>query len=116
MAAKKPRGYHFIDWKTIDPWIKTNPSSTYEEFKTAHPSQSVSNFSFGKRKARLFGAVKSVSSKPAMYMKLWTKAVSKDADVAIRDLVAALNKSGRSHLEVVELANPSMLEVREVTK
>lgn len=113
----KHRGYHKIDYLLIDQFIKQNPTAKYKAFKTAHPRIAISDFTFSTRRKKLLGVASEKSDKPRLYMRIWTTDSSNPKTVsAIRSLIAALNKSGRTHLEMVELANPELIEVREVTK
>jgi hypothetical protein len=113
----KNRGYHKIDYTHIDPFIRQNPTAKYKAFKAKHPGIAISDFTYSVRRRKILGAASEKSDKPRLYMRMWTKE-NNDPKVAsaIRDLIAALNKSGRAHLEMVELANPPLIEVREVTK
>jgi hypothetical protein len=113
----KNRGYHRIDYSLIDEFIRQNPAAKYKAFKTIYPKIAISDFTYSIRRRKLLGASSEKSDKPRLYMRMWTRE-NNDPKVtdAIRDLIAALNKSGRAHLEMVELANPSLIEVREVAK
>jgi hypothetical protein len=116
---QKYKGFHKINYTAIDNFLRNNPSATYNDFKASHPNISISSFTFYARRKKLLG-LSSISDKPhkaRLYMRVWAKENSDPKVViAIRDLITALNKCGRAHLEMVELANPSLIEVREVTK
>lgn len=115
-AKKKTMGgYHRIDYEPVDKFIKENPQASFEDFVKAHKNITMCANTFGNRRKRLLGQSTSFD-KPQLFMRLWSGKCSSETTAVIRDIIDALNKSGRAKLEVFERINPSMLEVREAGK
>jgi hypothetical protein len=124
--SKKFLGYHKINYGIVDKYIKGNPDCTYKQFMKDHPKVSICGSTFSQRKDKIFnndgsGDLNGKRRKgPKVYTLVWSYTDSpftkgKSCSV-IKDFVISLNRAFNLKLEVVEMTNPQMLEVRRLTK
>jgi hypothetical protein len=114
------------DGEAIKAYIKQNPEMTAAEFlkKSKWPKTPKSVFRYYRDQAR-----KEVKSMPPrrpyrrspqkIYTTIWSKSIQdlgKEGTRAIKQLVEELSQDKVLNWEVVEIADPAVLEIRETTK
>jgi hypothetical protein len=135
---------HKYDPSVVRGYVDKFPEGTYTDFEAKHKTGMVpSNFTYIRRKYldEKAGKVQAPAKKtPAttskkvvkekrsytyrksfmqVYSRIWFTSVEKllqDPKAALADLVLELNRSGRMNCELVELASPNDIEIREKTK
>lgn len=123
------------DPKLVRDFLDKNPEGTYNEFAIKTGCKMVpSNFNYLRKRyfAEKSGKLpaKEAPGKPgkrpysrrnplSIYSQVYITPVEsllKDPKAVLADLISVLNKSGRTNWELVEMANPNNLEIRELTK
>jgi hypothetical protein len=119
---KKHFGYHRIDYKVVDAFIKENPAAKVKDFWKAYPKLKICSMTFDGRKRMLLGkSASTITKKPQVFTRLWSTQYNDKGFISIDDLkqlIFSLQKSGRASkgLEVSQQINPNIIDVREVLK
>lgn len=123
------------DPKLVRDFLDKNPDGTYNEFALKTGCKMVpSNFNYLRKRYFAEKSGKTPAKAAAdnsgkrsytrrnplnIYSQVYITPVEsllKDPKAVLADLISTLNKSGRTHWELVEMANPNNLEIRELTK
>jgi hypothetical protein len=111
-------------------YLSTDPTKTYIDFKKDFPNSDMSSCVFYSRKhnvkKRLGSTEKRLYSKRksnSMYLTIWQYPLesfnNKERDIiknTIKNFINTISESGRVSWQIVELLNPSVLELREISK
>ena len=127
VMAKVPekRTYNRIDYTLVDQFLCQNPNGSHSQFKKEYPDFEISDAGFyGRRRNGNSGnenssPAKAVLNRPSLYMTLWsypTEKLNSETQEAINNLVETLNKSRRTNWQIIELKNPAVVEIREISR
>jgi hypothetical protein len=122
ILKKRHLGYHRIDYKIVDAFIKENPAAKVKDLLKTYPKLKICSATFDSRKRMLLGkSASTITKKPQVFTRLWSTQY-KDGEEhlisTIKELIFSLQKSGRASkgLEVSQQINPNIIDVREVLK
>lgn len=114
-----------IDYTIIEDFLKKDPMATYKDFKKEYPKFKISDamyYNYRRKRNGLTAAPSTVArrSQTKIYVQMW----SMDAEElkkmpvvdAIKAFVDSMNKTMNTRMEIVELLNPNVIEVREAKK
>jgi len=106
------------DRKTLVKYIEENPSATYSEFTVAMKGKvTLSDAGYYGYRRKIHGTdIPARAPKTPLYMTVWSHAadsVSKETLDILNDLVETLTQTKKAKWEIIQLVQPSVIEIRE---
>jgi hypothetical protein len=106
------------DKKALVKYIEKNPAATYSEFTaTVGEKITISDAGYYGYRRKIHGTdIPARVSKVALYMTVWSHAaesLSKETIDVLNSLVETLNQTKKAKWEIIQLVQPSMIEIRE---
>lgn len=121
MNRSQAQSVHY-KWDKVDTWIKNNPEVTFTEFKKEFPQFPFSDATYYGRRRRIIGKPygSGTTRGKTLYETLAKIELAELKDVkpldAMKKLLEVLNKSSRTGVDIIELANPPAIEIRSFQK
>ena len=122
MASNKKLGRLNYDWTEADAWMRKNPTQPYPVFLKKFPNYPFTDATYYGRRRKVTGKGRAYtpSSRKTLYETLGTFEMAEvqkmNAISAMKALLALIDKNSKTHVEIVQLANPNILEVRKFTR
>lgn len=127
MASKKPHRSSWAnwDWGQVGEWMKENPLATWKEFKRIYPKFPYSDSSYYAMRRKLNDGslyknnIKHRQKNPIYQIigKLETKEIRKLKPLdAMNKLLSIIKQNIKTDIEMVELSNPEIIEIRRFTQ
>jgi len=121
MASKKSGRLNY-DWTVADAWMRKNPTQPYPVFLEKFPNYPFTDATYYGRRRKVTGKGRAYtsSSRKTLYETLGTFEMAEvqkmNAITAMKALLALIDKNSKTHVEIVQLANPNIIEIRKFTR
>ena len=114
--------------KRLLEYIKHNPEDTYKDFLGKCKSISISDAYYYMRRREIHGTTnpprtprgpRGPRGSKSLYMKVWSypsDKVNPPTKDVLNNFIETLNGTRRAHFELIELKDPAVVEVREITR
>ena len=100
--------------------IESNPGDTFQEFSNKYRGTKVSDAYYYMLRRQIHGSTgPRNANRKSLYLTVWSRPMEKVTDVAknvLNDFVDTLNKTKRVRFQVIEIKDPAVLEVREISR
>ena len=122
MASKKKSARLNYDWAAADAWMVKNPTEPYPVFLKKFPAYPFTDATYYSRRRRVTGKGRAYTnpSRKTLYETIGSFEMAEvkkmDAITAMKALLVIIDKHGKTHVEVVQLADPNALEIRRFTR
>jgi hypothetical protein len=109
------------NWDKVDKWINDNPDVPYPEFKKSFHGFPFSDATYYGRRRKLTGTSgRHAYTRKSIYETIGTLEMKEvtglDALSAMKKLLALIDKTGKTHVEIVRLSDPDSIEIRRFTR